>query len=44
MLQIRHRIYLALPVFLHPLWILLPAAVLLSLAVNLAAGSFKKYL
>ncbi|MBP7654942.1 MULTISPECIES: TIGR03747 family integrating conjugative element membrane protein [Pseudomonadota] len=37
-------IYLALPVSLHPLWILLPSAALLSLATNLTAGSFKKYL
>jgi hypothetical protein len=32
-----------LPVSLHPLWILLPAAILLCLAVDLMAGSFKKY-
>jgi integrating conjugative element membrane protein (TIGR03747 family) len=37
-------VYLALPVSLHPLLILLPSAVLLGLAVNLTAGSFKKYL
>lgn len=37
-------IYLALPVSVHPLWILLPSAILLSVAVNIAAGSFKKYL
>jgi integrating conjugative element membrane protein (TIGR03747 family) len=36
-------LYLALPVSLHPLWILLPAAILLCLAVDLMAGSFKKY-
>lgn len=36
--------YLALPVSVHPLWILLPSAILLSIAVNLTAGSFKKYL
>ena len=36
--------YLALPVSVEPLWILIPSAALLSLAVNLAAGSFKKYL
>jgi hypothetical protein len=29
---------------LHPLLILLPSAVLLGLAVNLTAGSFKKYI
>jgi len=37
-------IYLALPVSVHPLWILLPSAILLNIAVNLTAGSFKKYL
>lgn len=37
-------VYLALPVSVHPLLILLPSAVLLSIAVNIAAGSFKKYL
>jgi len=37
-------VYLALPVSLHPLWILLPSAGLLCLAMNLTAGSFKKYL
>ena len=37
-------LYLALPISVHPLWILLPSAVLLGLAVNLTAGSFKKYL
>lgn len=36
--------YLALPVSVHPLVILLPGAILLGLAVNIAAGSFKKYL
>jgi len=36
--------YLALPVSLNALWILLPSAVLLSIAVNLTAASFKKYL
>jgi integrating conjugative element membrane protein (TIGR03747 family) len=36
--------YLALPVSVHPLLILLPGAVLLGLAVDIAAGSFKKYL
>lgn len=37
-------IYLALPVSLHPLLILLPGAMLLGLAMNIATGSFKKYL
>lgn len=37
-------VYLALPVSMHPLWILLPAAILLSVAVNVTVGSFKKYL
>ncbi|HGW5375687.1 TPA: TIGR03747 family integrating conjugative element membrane protein [Pseudomonas aeruginosa] len=37
-------IYLALPFSLHPLLVLLPAAVLLGLAMNITAGSFKKYL
>lgn len=37
-------IYLTLPVSLHPLLVLLPSAVLLGLAVDIAAGSFKKYL
>lgn len=37
-------VYLALPMSLHPLLILLPSAALLGLAVNLTAGSFKKYL
>ncbi|MCL1861886.1 MAG: TIGR03747 family integrating conjugative element membrane protein [Proteobacteria bacterium] len=37
-------LYLALPVTVHPLLILLPAAILLGVAVNIAAGSFKKYL
>jgi integrating conjugative element membrane protein (TIGR03747 family) len=37
-------IYLALPVSVHPLLILLPSALLLSVAVNIAVGSFKKYL
>ena len=36
--------YLALPISMHPLLILLPSAALLGLAVNLTAGSFKKYL
>ncbi len=37
-------LYLALPISVHPLWVLLPSAILLGLAVNLTAGSFKKYL
>ncbi len=37
-------VYLALPISLHPLLILLPSAALLGLAVSLTAGSFKKYL
>jgi len=37
-------IYLALPVSVHPLLILLPGAALLGLAVNITASSFKKYL
>lgn len=37
-------IYLALPVSVHPVAILLPAAVLLGVAMDVAAGSFKKYL
>ena len=37
-------VYLALPVSLHPLWILLPTAVMLALAVDVTVGSFKKYL
>jgi integrating conjugative element membrane protein (TIGR03747 family) len=36
--------YLAMPVSVHPLFILLPCAVLLSIALNVTAGSFKKYL
>lgn len=37
-------IYLALPISVHPLLVLLPAAAMLGLAMNLTAGSFKKYL
>ena len=37
-------LYLALPVSISPLLILLPAAVLLGVAVSVATGSFKKYL
>jgi integrating conjugative element membrane protein (TIGR03747 family) len=36
--------YLALPISLHPLWILLPSAAMLGWVVNLTVGSFKKYL
>lgn len=37
-------LYLAMPISVHPLLILLPSAAVLGLAVNVAAGSFKKYL
>jgi len=37
-------IYLALPVSVSPLLILVPSAGLLGLAIDIAAGSFKKYL
>lgn len=37
-------IYLALPVSIHPLMILLPSAALLGLVVCIAAATFKKYL
>ena len=37
-------VYLALPISIHPILILLPSALPLSIAVNIAAGSFKKYL
>lgn len=37
-------IYLALPVSVHPLLILLPSAILLGIAVCIAASTFKKYL
>ena len=37
-------VYLALPVSLHPLWILLPGAAGLALLLNVGVGSFKKYL
>lgn len=37
-------LYLAFPISVHPLWILLPSAVLLGLAVSITASSFKKYL
>jgi integrating conjugative element membrane protein (TIGR03747 family) len=36
--------YLALPISVSPLLILLPSAVLLGAAIDIAAGSFKKYL
>jgi integrating conjugative element membrane protein (TIGR03747 family) len=37
-------IYVALPVSVHPLWILLPGAILLSIAVSITSATFKKYL
>ena len=37
-------LYLALPVSVHPLAVLLPGAALLGGAVNVAAATFKKYL
>lgn len=37
-------LYLVLPFSLNPLFVLLPCALLLSVAVNITAGSFKKYL
>lgn len=37
-------VYLALPISVNPLPILLPGAIMLGLAVNIMAGSFKKYL
>ncbi|WP_454734217.1 TIGR03747 family integrating conjugative element membrane protein [Cupriavidus pauculus] len=37
-------VYLALPVSVHPLLILLPAAALLGIATDIAAATFKKYL
>lgn len=37
-------LYLVLPVSVHPLFVLLPGAMLLSVAINIAAGTFKKYL
>ena len=36
--------YLALPISLHPLALLLPCAFLLGLAMNITAATFKKYL
>jgi len=36
--------YLVMPFSMHPLWMLLPFALVLGLAVNLAAGSFNNYL
>ena len=36
--------YLALPVSLHPLMILLPSAAMLGVVMNIAASSFKKYI
>ncbi|MDR2015210.1 MAG: TIGR03747 family integrating conjugative element membrane protein [Azoarcus sp.] len=37
-------LYLALPVTVHPLLILLPAAILLGVVVNITTNNFKKYL
>lgn len=37
-------IYLALPISISPVFILLPGAALVGVAVDIAAGSFKKYL
>ena len=37
-------LYLALPVSLHPMWLLLPSAASLGVAVAITAGTFKKYL
>lgn len=37
-------IYLALPVSISPLLILLPSAIALAIAMNVFAGSFKKYI
>jgi integrating conjugative element membrane protein (TIGR03747 family) len=37
-------IYLALPVSVHPLWILLPGAAALGAATCLTAATFKKYI
>jgi len=36
--------YLSAPISVHPLWILMPASALLSIAVNVTFWSFKKYL
>ncbi|NDL66055.1 TIGR03747 family integrating conjugative element membrane protein [Acerihabitans arboris] len=36
--------YLALPVSVNPLWILLSGAILLGVAVDITSGSFKKYI
>jgi len=37
-------VYLSFPISIHPLWILLPSAVLLGAAVRITAATFKKYL
>lgn len=37
-------VYLALPVSVHPLWVLLPAVGMLGLAIDVTAGVFKKHL
>ncbi|MCP1463310.1 TIGR03747 family integrating conjugative element membrane protein [Pseudomonas sp. S3E17] len=36
--------YLALPVSVHPLWVLLPAAAALGMAMDVTVGNFKKHL
>lgn len=36
-------VYLAVPASVHPLCILMPAAALLSISINVTVGSFKKY-
>lgn len=36
--------YLALPISVNPLWILLPCAALLGLSIDVTMGTFKKYL
>jgi integrating conjugative element membrane protein (TIGR03747 family) len=37
-------LYLALPVSLHPSWIILPFALVFGFAVTITASTFKKYL
>jgi integrating conjugative element membrane protein (TIGR03747 family) len=36
-------VYLTVPASVHPLFILMPAAALLSISINVTVGSFKKY-
>jgi hypothetical protein len=36
--------YLALPVSLHPIFIVLPFAILFAMSISLTASRFKKYL